>query len=128
MPQDSPQNTVKLAVARDAVSNGSRALSGVDGRSAFARRFKAVTHAITEDLGGADHISEGQRQLARQAASLSVAREIMDARLAEGEQIDMEEYTRLGHLLVRTLTALGLKRHAKDVGPRGISQRLREAK
>jgi hypothetical protein len=69
---------------RSAISNGSVALPDMDGRSASARRYKDILAAIVGDLGGADMLSESQRQLARRAASLSCACEQLEARIIGG--------------------------------------------
>jgi hypothetical protein len=45
-----------------AVANGSKLLPLTDGRSATARRFRDLVEDICGDLGGAAHLSEGQRQ------------------------------------------------------------------
>ena len=57
---------------RSRIANGSALLDGIDGRSAKARRFRDVLAEIVSDLGGADRLSEGQRQIARRCAMLSV--------------------------------------------------------
>ena len=59
--------------------------------------------------------SEGERQLARRAAGLSVACEQLEAALIRGEDLDAENYVRLINGLVRTLTSIGLRRRARDV-------------
>jgi hypothetical protein len=48
---------------RSRTANG-KLLPATDGRSLAARRFRDLYEDITDDLGGADHLSEGQRQLA----------------------------------------------------------------
>jgi hypothetical protein len=57
--------------ARSRISNGSAIHDGIDGRSAAARRFRDVFGEIVSELGGADRLSEGQRQLARRCAMLA---------------------------------------------------------
>ena len=100
------------------VTNGtSLFLTDIDGRTLIARRFRDVYAAITGDLGGAGDLSEGERQLARRAASLSVQAELIEARLVRGEQVETEDYVRLVNALTRTLTTVGLKRRAVDVTP-----------
>lgn len=103
---------------RSAVTNGSSAfLPGVDQRSAIARRFRDVLSEIVSDMGGGEGLSEGQRQLARRAATICVQCERMEAQAASGEEIDMELYGRLADRLGRTFQRLGLKRVARDVTP-----------
>jgi hypothetical protein len=54
---------------RSAVSNGARLFVTPPGDTAWARRFRDVLAEIVSDLGGPDMLSEGQRQLARRAAT-----------------------------------------------------------
>jgi hypothetical protein len=67
-------------------------------------------------MGGSDGLSEGQRQLARRAVTLSIACERMEGQAAAGEEIDLEQYGRLTDRLGRTF-ARRLKRQARDITP-----------
>ena len=118
-----PATSISIAAhkpeARSRVSNGKALfLTNIDGRSIVARRFRDVLAAISSDLGGTDRLSEGQKQLARRAASLAVQSELVEADMAKGRTIDLEDYVRLVNALCRTLGALGLERRARDVTPR----------
>ena len=104
--------------ARSRVSNGKALfLSKIDGRSLVARRFRDILAAIVSDLGGPDQMSEGQRQLARRAASLSVQSELAEADMARGDAVGLDDYVRGVNALCRTLGALGLERRARNVTP-----------
>jgi hypothetical protein len=72
---------------------------------------------ITSDLGGADAISEGERQLARRAASLAVYSENLEARLANGDEVDSEDWVRVINALNRTFSSIGLGRRPRDATP-----------
>jgi hypothetical protein len=72
---------------------------------------------ITNDLGGADLLSEGQRQLARRAVTISIMCEKLEGEAAAGAEIDLELYGRLVDRLGRAFHRLGLKRQPRDVGP-----------
>ena len=50
-----------------------------DARLKVSRQFRAVLATIARDLGGADRLSEGQKQIARRCAMLSVECEIMES-------------------------------------------------
>jgi len=91
--------------------------SAVDGRSKVARRFKDVLNEITADLGGADRLSEGQRQIARRVAMLSVQCELLEAQAVAGGEFDIERYGMMTDRLGRAFQRLGLHRVAKDVTP-----------
>ena len=101
---------------RSRVGNGSALfLDGADGRSLIARRFKDILSEIVSDLGGTEIISEGQRQLARRAATLSTEAETMEATLAGGGELDLDRYVVLTNALNRTFSNLGLRRRPKTV-------------
>ena len=80
-----------------------------------ARRFRDVFEEIVSDLGGADLLSEGQKQLARRAALMSVACEVMEGKSVQGEEIDLEQFGQLSDRIGRAFHRLGLKRVARDV-------------
>jgi hypothetical protein len=106
-----PQITRRPAAHRSRVANGSKLLPLTDGRSASARRFKDLIEDIMLDLGGADMLSEGQRQLIRRAAMLSAESERLEARWARGEsEFEIGAYATLTNALRRVLETLGLKR------------------
>lgn len=103
---------------RAAVSNGSRLHAGeVDGRTEAARRFRDVLAEIVSDLGGADILSEGQRQLARRAAMMSVEAERQEAEAVAGGKLDPDAFGALADRLGRVFNRLGLKRVPRDVTP-----------
>jgi hypothetical protein len=103
--------------ARSRVSNGSAILDGIDGRSKEARRFRDVLGEIVSDLGGADRLSEGQRQLARRCAMLAVECEKIEALGVAGELIDLEVYGQLTDRIGRAFQRLGVRRVARNVTP-----------
>src|SRR5215831_202240 len=102
---------------RSAVTNGKRLHVVNPGDTAWARRFRDVLAEITNDLGGPSLLSEGQRQLARRCATISIACERMEGEAAAGEPIDLELYGRLTDRLGRALQRLGIERKPRDVGP-----------
>ncbi len=104
---------------RSAVSNGTKlfCVDGLDGRSQTARRFRDLVETIGNDLGGADHLSEGQKQLIRRAATLSIMAEAMEADAVRNLAFDGEAYGVLCDRLGRCLQRLGLERKARDVTP-----------
>lgn len=57
---------------RSRVSNGSKMVAGVDGRSVEARRYRDLTTSIADDLGGASSLTEAQRALVRLAAAMII--------------------------------------------------------
>jgi hypothetical protein len=102
---------------RSRVTNGksvfvTRKLSGP-----WARRFRDVLAEIINDLGGFDLLSEGQKQLARRATTISIACEQLEGACAQGSDIDLEVYGKLSDRLGRCFGRLGLERRSRDVTP-----------
>ncbi len=115
---DGPLLASPPPASRSAVSNGSQLfVDNVDGRSKEARRFRDVLAEIISDLGGADGLSEGQRQLARRCALMSVECEKMEAKSVAGEAIDLDVFGQLSDRIGRAFQRLGLKRTKRDVTP-----------
>jgi hypothetical protein len=115
-----PQVDGRLRKHRSALTNGNRlfVLEGnADGRSASYRRFKDVLEQILADLGGSDILSEGQRQLCRRAATLSIMAESMECDAVGNKPFDVDLYGQLTDRLGRCLQRLGLERKPKDVTP-----------
>jgi len=104
---------------RSAVSNGTKlfCVDGLDGRSQVARRFRDLVEGMGNDLGGSDHLSEGQRQLIRRAATLSIMSESVEADFIRNLAFDSEAYGVLCDRLGRCLGRLGLERKPRDVTP-----------
>jgi hypothetical protein len=114
--------------ARSRVSNGKRLFLEGDQRSKASRRFRDILSAIVADLGGADRLSEGQRQLARRCSLLAVECELIEAKAVAGEAIDLEAYGVMTDRLGRAFQRLGLKRAAKDITPHVADYLARKAR
>jgi hypothetical protein len=111
---------------RSAVSNGARLHVIRPGDTAWSRRFRDVLFEIISDIGGPDAgLSEGQRQLARRAATICIQCERMEGVAAAGEDINLEDYGKLTDRLGRCFARLGLRRQARDV-TQSFGQLLRE--
>ena len=65
------------ATTRSRISNRSRLLPGVDGRSATARRFRDICRSYELEAGG--NVTEVERDLIRQAAGLTLRAEQLQA-------------------------------------------------
>ena len=82
-PKPPPPKTAKRVRSR--VTNGRSLFFSGPATTAEARRFADILGQIISDLGGVDApLSEGQRQLARRAASLSVACEKLEQAVCSG--------------------------------------------
>lgn len=100
---------------RSAVTNRKRLHVVKPGDTAWARRFRDVLSEIISDLGGHDGLSEGQRQLARRAATISIECEKLEGKAARDDDINLETYGQLTDRLGRCFQRLGLKRQPRDV-------------
>ncbi len=123
-PLDRPEAAPRLASGRPSkdaqksrITNGSALLPDIDGRSVIARRYRDIMSALLTDQGGASQCSESRTQLIRRFAAASVLAEQMEAKLVNGEQIDLAEHAQLASTLVRLTNHLGLDRVPRDVSP-----------
>jgi hypothetical protein len=96
-------------MVRSAVTNDPLFLRGVDGSSMVARRYRDVAIALADDLGGQNRLSEPSKILVRQAAALTVQVEGLQSKIVSGEDVDLEQMTRLANVLGRTLQRLRLR-------------------
>ena len=99
------------------MTNGRQLFIDGDARLKVSRRFRDVLASIATDLGGADRLSEGQKQIARRCAMLSVECEIMESAAVTGQPFDLDVYGQLTDRLGRAFQRLGLKRVMHDVTP-----------
>lgn len=114
---DAPRVVKRPAKTRSRVTNGRSLFADVkvDERGAWARRFVDLVELHSEDLGGADRLSEAQRSLVRRVASLEVELERLEGAMAVGESIDLDAYGRAANTVRRLLETLGIERKAKTV-------------
>jgi hypothetical protein len=120
MPQNSGNKAVMKSNARSAISNNTRLLPNVDGRTVWARRLRDLIALHLSDLGGTDVVSEAERSIVRRASCLEVELERLEARFAtEGAATpqDLDLYQRASGSLRRLLESVGLRRRARDVTP-----------
>ncbi len=113
---DSASAHSRKSHGRSRVSNGRDVLPDVDGRSIIARRYRDIMGAILSDQGGVAQCSESRLQLVRRFAAAAVLAEQLEARLANGETIDIAEHATLSSTLVRLAAKIGIDRVAKDIG------------
>jgi hypothetical protein len=110
MPDESPASSARKPEARSRVTNGKELLANIDGRSTEARRYRDLCFSFADDCGGAASLTEAQRALVRQAASLVVQSERLASAAIRGELVSDEQRTRVANALGRTLNRLGIKK------------------
>jgi hypothetical protein len=86
---------------------------GGDGRSAWGRRWRDLCLSHANDLGGADILSEAQVSLVKRASAIECELEAMEARLSEGQVIDIGQYVRLTGCLCRLFELIGRSRSTR---------------
>jgi hypothetical protein len=77
----------KKRMTRSAVTNGKRLHVEPIHENAWSRRFRDILGEIISDLGGPDNLTEGQRQLARRAATISIECERLEVRAVSGKSL-----------------------------------------
>jgi hypothetical protein len=109
-----PQSRV-TSLARHGVTSW---LDGGDKRGPVARRFRDLVGLVTSDLASdPTELSESQRQIIRRIASLSVWCESQEAKMADGDEIDIDEFQRASNSLRRLCESIGLERRSKNITP-----------
>lgn len=109
------------------MSNGSRLLAGIDGRSATARRYRDLVRDYATELGGDDLLTEPMRAMVRQAAAVTVEAEKMQSAIVRGEAVDTEQMVRVTNTLARLMNVLKAKAKATKAGRRtDLSEYLRQ--
>jgi hypothetical protein len=120
-------SSAKKPTARSKITNGKQLLANIDGRSPEARRFRDLVASLGDDLGGEAGLTEAQRALVRQAAALVVQSETLVAASIRGEDVDIEQMTRVANALGRTLARLRLRKPRKPGRPSHLAAHFGEA-
>jgi hypothetical protein len=105
----------RIPKGRSQVTNGRTLFLNGDIRTRASRRFRDLLAAIAGDLGGVDHLSTGQMQLARRCAMISVTCELMEQDAVSGKDFNTDIYGQLTDRLGRAFTRLGLERQPRDI-------------
>jgi hypothetical protein len=101
-------------------------LDELDGRTSAARLVRELIASIENDLGGADALTEGQRQLVQRAAVLGAMIEDSETRWIGGAEFDAAAYLAQINAQRRVLATIGLERRARNVTP-SIGEYLRSS-
>jgi hypothetical protein len=112
---DTPE--VRRRKGRSRTTNHRDLLPGLDGRSSAARRFRDLVSAFIVDMGGTDNCSDIKLGLLRRLAAVTVQSELIEAKMINGEAVDIATLCTLASTTVRLSQRLGIERVAKDVGP-----------
>jgi hypothetical protein len=116
-PLNGPSIEPRAPALRARITNHKDLLPGLDGRTSTARRFRDLVGSYISDMGGLDRCSEIRLGLLRRLAAATVQAELLEARMVNGEQIDVGQLCTLASTTVRIASRLGLERRAKNVTP-----------
>jgi hypothetical protein len=123
-PRTSGNKTAAKRAFSSRITAGLDLLPSIDGRSTPARVVRDTFHAMLAHCGGAEHISEARRLLARRVACLESELINLECKFAsiraEGGTPgakSLELYGRLSAHQRRCLEALGLDPTMRDVTP-----------
>ena len=119
-------NDDRVGLLRSRVTNHKDLLPNLDGRSSSARRFRDLVAAFISDSAGIENVSEIRLNLIRRLAATVVAAETMEARMIDGEDVDIATLE-LASTTVRISSRLGLERRSRDVTPPDPLEYAREA-
>ena len=108
---------IRKRKGRSRVTNHKDLLPQLDGRSSAARRFRDLVAAFVNDMGGAEQCSDIKLGLLRRLAAVTVQAEVLEARMINGEQVDIGTLCTLASTTVRLSQRLGIERAPKDVTP-----------
>src|SRR5262249_19230900 len=114
-PAERPQNGAFPAL-RARVTNHRDLLPGMKGTSSAARRFRDLVNAFVIDMGGLDQCSEIKLGLLRRLAATTVQAEMLEAKMVNGEQVDVATLCTLASTAMRLSSRLGIERVPKDTG------------
>ncbi len=84
------------------------------GQSREARRFRDLMLAYAEPLGGLKALGATDIALVHEAASKTLLSETMTAKLARGEEVDVEQAVRVGNTVSKLLRQLERRAKALD--------------
>jgi hypothetical protein len=100
---------------RSAVTNGRRMFVDGDGNSAWSRRYRDLIAGHVADLGGMPALSEAQLSLVKRASAIECELEQQEGKLSQGEEINLDEFTRAASHLRRIFETVGIERRPRDV-------------
>jgi hypothetical protein len=112
-----PQIEPRAPALRARVTNHRTLLPDLDGRTSAARRFRDLVSSYIADQGGLDRCSEVKLGLMRRLAAIVVQAEHLEARMVNGEAVDIATLCTLASTTVRISQRLGLERRARNVTP-----------
>jgi hypothetical protein len=90
-------------------------LGDLDRRTTAYRNAERLFADLLSDLGGEDHASTAQRELAHRASVLGAIIQDAEVRYLKGEPVDLNAHLASINSYRRVLATLGLERRARPV-------------
>jgi hypothetical protein len=113
-----PADAAEIRVGNGAGKIRLLSLHDIDRRTAAYRRTVDLIEAIEGDLGGADQLSTGQRQIVQRLGLLCTLSEHLEAKWLAGEgEFDPALYVTISNALKRLFEIIGIERKPRDVMP-----------
>ena len=109
--EDTPE--VRRRKGRSRVTNHKDLLPGIKGSTKAARRFRDLVNGFLVDMGGADQCSDIRIGLLRRLAAVTVQAEVLEAKMINGEAVDIGTLCTLASTTVRLSQRLGIERVPK---------------
>ncbi len=105
------------ARVRASITNGTRLLAGVDGRSASARRFRDLVAALKAEYAADHELTAAELGAIRHVAAMMLHAEQLQAAVVKGESVDSDKLIRLSGEARRLLATLRKRVAAPDKAP-----------
>lgn len=105
---------IRKKLGRSAITN---AVVELDARSKIARRFRDICSQIYSDQSGEENCAEVRLQLIRRFSAACCLAEEMEAKMAKGEKIRIDEHAQLSSTLVKIANKIGVDRRSKNITP-----------
>jgi hypothetical protein len=90
-------------------------LDALDGRTAAYVAARKLVETMSRDLGGADQLSEGERQLVQRVALVGAIVSDFETKWVAGQKIELGDYLQACRTQCRLLSSLGLQRRSRDI-------------
>jgi hypothetical protein len=89
----------------------------LDQRTQAGRAFNQLASAIEQDLGGRSELSNIELGLIEAFTGANITLNALNAKLVQGEPIDLGLLALVGGVMCRLASRLGVSRRAKDITP-----------
>src|SRR5262249_24041829 len=89
----------------------------LDERTRAAQQINLIVSRVTEDLGGADRLSEIEKHLITSFAAAAILQSHQLAELLRGIEIDVHEFASVTAAMMRSAKRLGTDRRPREITP-----------